>query len=111
MSRITELLSKNTCVAKDIHRIHGNLNYAAQVTPFGRPFLAPLSKLVVQKNLKDTVIINDLAKRSLRIWRKILTANRGMSFDFVLGKLPRCQFDVFVDASTEWGIGGCCGPN
>ena len=69
LSGIAELLSKNTCVAKDIDRIHGNLNYAAQVTPFGRPFLAPLTKLVVHKNLKDTVIITDLAKRSLRIWR------------------------------------------
>ena len=36
-------------------------------------------------------------------------ANRGLSFKFVLNKLPRCDLDIFVDASLEWGIGGCCG--
>ena len=39
----------------------------------------------------------------------MLLVNRGLSFDFILGNLPRAKFDIFVDASTEWGIGGCCG--
>ena len=29
--------------------------------------------------------------------------------DFVLNHLPRSDYDIFVDASTSWGIGGCCG--
>ena len=36
-------------------------------------------------------------------------ANRGVSFDFVLGRLQRGSHDIFVDASSEWGIGGCYG--
>ena len=32
--------------------------------------------------------------------------NRGLSFRFILDKLPRTS-DIFSDASTEWGIGGC----
>ena len=111
LSRITELLSKNECVAKEVHKLHGNLNYAAQVAPFGRPFLAPLTNLVTGKNLTDTVIIDDMARRSLRVWERILIANRGISFKFVLGQLPQCPFDIFFDVSDEWGIGGCCGPN
>ena len=39
----------------------------------------------------------------------MLLENRGLSFDFILGNLPRANYDIFVDASTEWGIGGCCG--
>ena len=29
--------------------------------------------------------------------------------DFLLDRLPRKEYDIFVDASTSWGIGGCCG--
>ena len=38
----------------------------------------------------------------------MLLTNRGLSFDFVLGRLPRAPYDIFIDASTDWGIGGCC---
>ena len=47
----------------------------------------------------------------LRVWYKILVANRGISLAFVLNSLQRCTDDIFVDASTEWGIGGCCGSD
>ena len=39
----------------------------------------------------------------------MLSANTGVTYDFILGNLPRTGYDIFVDASTEWGIGGCCG--
>ena len=29
--------------------------------------------------------------------------------DYILDRLPRAEYDIFVDASTKWGIGGCCG--
>ena len=25
-----------------------------------------------------------------------------------MGRLPRAPYDIFIDASTEWGVGGCC---
>ena len=37
----------------------------------------------------------------------MLTTNRGLSYDYILGDLPRASFAIFVDASEEWGIGGC----
>ena len=39
----------------------------------------------------------------------MLSVNEGLSYDFILGKLPRAKYDIFFDASTTWGIGGCCG--
>ena len=40
----------------------------------------------------------------------MLLVNRGLSFNFILvGNLPSAKFDIFVDASTAWGIGGCSG--
>ena len=50
-------------------------------------------------------------KMNLRLWKIILTWNRGSGFDFVLNRLPRSENDIFVDASKEWGIGGCCGTD
>ena len=29
--------------------------------------------------------------------------------DFILSRLPRAKYHIFVDASTSWGVGGCCG--
>ena len=38
-------------------------------------------------------------------------ANEGASYDFILGRLPECPNQIFVDAWTEWGIGGVCGTD
>ena len=88
--------------------MHGNLNYASGVSPFGRPFLGPLMSLATRHGRKEVVSIPPVVKMCLRVWLKLLVANRGISFAFIL-KLPPSAEDVFVDASTEWGIGGCCG--
>ena len=91
-------------------KVHENLNYAAGVTPFGRPFLAPLTSATVGKEPTDAVPVTPIIKIGLRIWERILRANRGSTFSFILNELPRSEYAIFVDASTEWGIGGCCGP-
>ena len=36
-------------------------------------------------------------------------SNKGLSYDYILGKLPRTKHDIFINASTSWDIGGCCG--
>ena len=103
------MLSSSSVCVEDIQTLHGNLNYAAGVTPFGRPFLAHLTNAVGGASRKDRICISELVKMCLRLWKTILTSNRGISFDFLLNRLPRCETDIFVDASKEWGIGGCCG--
>ena len=108
VGRINEFLARGSATVADVMSLHGNLNFAANVAPFGRPFLAALSALVVRRRSTDVVILGKLARLGLRIWKKMLTANRGLSYDFILGKLPRAKAAIFVDASNEWGIGGCC---
>ena len=29
--------------------------------------------------------------------------------DFILKRIPKANSNIFVDASTTWGVGGCCG--
>ena len=65
--RIDELLTTNGARADTIMSIHGNLNFAANVAPFGRPFLATLSKLITGQKKSDFVEIGKLAALSLRI--------------------------------------------
>ena len=107
--RIDQLLTAKVARVDEIMSIHGNLNFAANVAPFGRPFLATLSNLTIGRNKSDIVEIGKLASMGLRIWKKMLLSNRGLSYDFILGRLSRTNFDIFVDASEEYGIGGCCG--
>ena len=79
------------------------------MSPFGRPFLAALTIAISGRDLRETVPVTKTMRGGLEIWDRILAANEGVSFDFILGQLPRCHSDIFVDASTEWGIGGHCG--
>ena len=67
LARIMNLLSRDNASVKEILQIHGNLNYAAEVIPFGRPFLAPLSNLTVEHEQKDMVNICPLSKMGLRV--------------------------------------------
>ena len=53
---------------------------------------------------KNVTITEDI-RLCLKFWRSILTVNRGVTFAFLTDALPRCKNDVFVDASSSWGIG------
>ena len=44
------------------------------------------------------------------IWLCLLKENRGLPFNFILGKLPRQRNEWFVDAS-KYGYGGVCGSS
>ena len=45
----------------------------------------------------------------LRVWRVLLSRNRGLHFSFILGTLPLSRTPIFADASSSGGIGGYCG--
>ena len=38
---------------------------------------------------------------ALRIWHLVLSRNRGLHFDFILGRLPEMTVPIFVDASSS----------
>ena len=93
----------------EIESLHGSLNYVAEVEPFGRPFLAALSKASTRRNRKEMIPIPDEVRHGLFIWNRILNRNKGIAMDFVLNRLPEATSNIWVDASTSWGIGGWCG--
>ena len=95
------MLDADRTSVKSILKLHGNLSYAAGVTPFGRPFLASLMNAIQGRMHTEVVEVPEKVKSDLRIWENILRANRGVTYGFILGLLPRCPDDIFVDASTE----------
>ena len=101
LARIRAVTRAQTVSVTDILWLHGNLNYAAGVCPYGRPFLATLTGAIRGRESHQSVIVTESIKSALRIWENILIANIGLTFSFVLGNLPRCPDDIFVDASTE----------
>ena len=67
VGRIDSALSSGVILVKDLMSLHGNLSFAANVAPFGKPFLATLTNLLVGYTGKETVKLDRLAKLSLRI--------------------------------------------
>ena len=43
---------------------------------------------------------------ALRIWFAILRRNRGLTYAYILGQLPRAGKPIFVDAASLVGLGG-----
>ena len=67
MQRIVRVLLKGTTTTPEIQRLHGNLNYAAMVASFGRPFLATLLDLVKHRRPTTVMNIPRSTRMSLRI--------------------------------------------
>ena len=109
MTYLRAMLQEDSTTRKNLEKLHGQLNYVADIEPFGRPFLAHLTNAMVDRTTKDEIRLSNMTKESLKIWEQILLRNKGVSFDFVLNKLPHAKSNIFVDASTSWGIGCCCG--
>ena len=66
-NRIHNLLEKSNATVQEILQLHGNLNYAALVAPFGRPFLASLTDCTRGRENQDIVPLTKLVKSCLRI--------------------------------------------
>ena len=63
--------------------------------------------MIDHKNGKKIVFLDTLALRACKIWIVLINHNRGLSFDFIAGKLPLHKNEWFVDASDH-GFGGFC---
>ena len=109
LRRLREMSSEHTTTKKMLEKLHGNLNYVAGIEPYGRPFLAHLTNAISGSRYDEEVILPFVARRALLVWERILTLNKGSSMEFIIERLPRSRSDIFVDASSSWGIGGCCG--
>ena len=109
LSRIVALLSAPETSSKVLEQLVGNLGYAAWVEPFCRPLLSCLAHHIVRDEPSALVSLTPLMTVALRIWHLVMSRNRGLRFDFILGKLPRVASPIFVDASSPWGCGGVHG--
>ena len=95
LKRISNITDADCASVINILRLHGNLNYAAAVAPYGRPFLASLTNAACGRTLDEQVVITEEVGLCFRIWRSIFTKNRGFSFNFLTDALPRCNNDIF----------------
>ena len=109
IARINDALSSPSISIKNLERLLGNLTYAAQVAPFGRPFLSVLSSKINPTKRKQMIRVTNEMKNAFVIQRMILTKNSGLTFRFILGNLPHAKNEQFIDASTNFGCGGVAG--
>ena len=108
--RLSTLRKLGIASSKKLQKVVGYLVYAAWVMPFGRPFISHISHLINVKKIHANVKLDALALVACDVWLVLLKRNRGLSFDFILGKLPRQKNEWFVDAA-EHGYGGICGTS
>ena len=107
--RIAAALAIELISTKEIEKLHGCLNYVAEVETFGRPFLAHLTTAISEAGDEKMITLSKLTRLGLKIWDLLLQRKKGITFDFLLGRLQQHSSDIFVDASSLWGIGGCIG--
>ena len=107
-TKLSKIRDRGIASSKDLQKIVGYLVYAAWVMPFGRPLISHISHLIDVKNINKKIQLDNAALVALDIWLHLLKGNFGLTFDFILGKLPRQKDEWFVDASKV-GFGGVCG--
>ena len=109
-SKLSNLKKRAVASSKELQKIVGYLVYAAWVMPFGRPFISHISHLINVKKIYEKVKLDAPALVACDVWLFLLKENRGLAFDFILGKLPFQRDEWFVDAA-EHGYGGVCGTS
>ena len=108
--KLLQLRNLGVATSKKLQKIVGYLVYAAWVMPYGRPFISHISHFINVDKINKKVRLDAAALVACDVWLHLLKENRGLSFKFILGKLPRHQDEFFVDAS-EHGYGGVCGTS
>ena len=89
LGRIEILLENRSCTQKELEKIIGNLVFASWVIPFGRSFISHISFFLDRKSKRRKITLDKYGLAACQVWSLLLKQNRGVSFDFVLGKLPR----------------------
>ena len=87
LSRIHGILLTNQTTSKELEQLVGNLVWASYVEPWGRPFLSALSSKITRHKPYAHIPVTGYLKTSLIIWQALLKSNRGLTYDYILGKL------------------------
>ena len=91
LARIEFVLNSSVVRFKFLEKFVGNLTYAAWIAPFGRPFLSVLSGKLTLSKKSGTISVSTSMRNALLIWRLIILKNKGLSFNFILTRLPRAK--------------------
>ena len=67
IQRIRLMLGAPEATVNQVQKLHGNLNFAAETAPFGRPFLAHLTNAIRGEKNNERVRIPKMMKMGLRI--------------------------------------------
>ena len=67
IKRIRQVLSATEVTVNEVQKLHGNLNFAAETAPFGRPFLAHLTNAIRGVENDELVQVPEIMKMGLRI--------------------------------------------
>jgi hypothetical protein len=102
LTKVKEFVSKTTVHAKDVASIHGTLQHVSFVYRDGRSFLPSLSRFLSSFPNKFAMRhINSSIQNDLQWWISALevpNVSRSLSLQ------PSIDCDIWVDASTSWGI-------
>ena len=60
--RLKEMYTAASTTRKMVEKLHGNLNYVADIEPYGRPFLSHLTNAIWGSKPGQNVILSDVAK-------------------------------------------------
>ena len=105
-ARISTLLAVGVATSKDLERLVGNLQFASWVEPFGRPLLSFIALKIAPEDPTRVVHLSPMMRVAMRVWLLLLHRNRGLTFGYVLDKLPIERRKIYVDAASTGGIGG-----
>ena len=67
LRRISEMITSYSTTRRLLEKVHGNLNYVADIEPFGRPFLAHLTSAMHGKGPHEEIVLSGQAKLGLKL--------------------------------------------
>jgi hypothetical protein len=102
---IQSTISSKRTTRKELERLIGRLNHAAQIIPLSRFFLGPLRHLLsLGKHDNSTLKVNGKLTSLLELWTSLLHgAGRGISFNLLSVREPT---NVILTDACGHGIGG-----
>ena len=91
LSRIECILKSPKVQFKCLEKLLGNLTYAAWIAPFGRPFLSVLSEKIKPSKHPTPITVTSSMQNALSILKLKIKKRKDLTFDFILGRLPRAK--------------------
>ena len=67
LRRLSEMITSYSTTRRLLEKVHGNLNYVADIEPFGRPFLAHLTSAMHGKGPHEEIVLSGQAKLGLKL--------------------------------------------